>query len=154
MTTTKTTTSTKAGSIGWRNDVMQRNWRNWPVKLCGPKPTLAEIETAGRDLRQHYTGKHLGLAMYLRPAGATQVEVAIATRDTQVNAYRDALLAGYGQRNVDGRAGHKAYALALPKPKAARKRKADTKVNGKPTGKRPRKAPTAAPVNEPGAEQA
>lgn len=150
MTTTKTTTTTKAGSIGWRNDVMQRNWRNWPVKLCGPKPTLAEIETAGRDLRQHYTGKHLGLAMYLRAGGATQPEVAIATRDTQVNAYRDALLAGYGQRNVDGRAGHKAYALALPKPKAARK----AKGKGKAATKRPRKPAVTSPAVEPGTEQA
>lgn len=137
--------------VAWRTPLMQANWRNWPVKQCGPRPTAEQVAAAAATgIKQHGTGKHMALAMYMRPQGATQAEVLLATGDTQVNAYRDAVTSGYVQPAVDGRGGHKAYALALPAKRKATRKPAGKAVKGKGAAKRkavkPANTPKPAPV--------
>ena len=126
-------------TFGWTNDTLASTWASWP-KAAGTKPTVDELTRAGGMIKRQGTGKHLALAMYLRTGGATQPEVVVATGDTQVNAYREALLTtGITSRGVDGRSGHKAYALALPTARKA-KAKADTAATKPTRAKAARKA--------------
>ena len=102
----------------------------WPLKLAGPKPTVDQLALAASLIKRHGTAKHLALAMYLRENGATQPEVNAATGDTGINAYTDAYKGGsMAQRAVNGRAGHKCYALALPVKRASKPRKAKAKAD-------------------------
>lgn len=96
----------------------------WP-KAAGPVISEALLDAAATLISRHGTAKHLALAMYLRPEGATQPEVIMATGDTGNNAFTTARdLSKCGTPAVEGRNGHKAYALALPaKRKATNTRK-------------------------------
>lgn len=101
--------------------------KRWP-KAAGNKPVDANITAANAMVKRPNTGKAMGLAMYLRPEGATQPEVVTVTGDTQVNAFsaawrgKLAVAVDAGTRN-----GHKVYKLALkaskPKGKASGKGK-------------------------------
>ena len=98
----------------------------WRAALMGAKPSQALIEQAGSLVKRTGTAKHLALAMYMRDGGATQGEVLLATGDTQINAYGEAVRtkALNAVTSNPARAGHKVYALALPAPKAPRKPRA------------------------------
>jgi hypothetical protein len=107
--------------------------KSWSVKAAGPKVTEAELATAASLLKRHGTAKHMGLAMYLRAGGATQVQVFHATGDTQVNVARDMINDGKAKALPMPAAatGHKVYRLALATP-AAPKAKRTRKPAGKP----------------------
>lgn len=122
-TNTKTITAT-----GTLFDALKR----WPLKLAGDKPSQAVIDATGALLKRTGTGKHLALAMYMRPNGCTQPECVAATGDTNVNAYYDAVHGGQLKAiTLAPRNGRKVYALTLPKAKA-RKAKAKSAPKGKP----------------------
>ncbi len=133
-TSTKTIarTATKASAkVITATGNMANALKHWQAKLAGAKPATETIAAAGALLKRNGTAKHLALAMYMRPTGATQTETVAGTGDTQINAYYDAVR---GKQLVavtlPARNGHKVYALALPKAKVAkakapRKAKAD-----------------------------
>lgn len=123
-TTTKTATATKTASKAatTATALFASQLKNWP-KQAGAKVTGDQISTASGLCKRTGTSKHLALAMYLRPQGATQGEVVIASGDTQVNAYSDAIKLGLAVAvPVERRDGHKVYKLELAKPKAAKQR--------------------------------
>lgn len=116
-TKTKTTTRTLTAT-----GTLTERMKGWQPKIMGAKPTADQVTTAAAALRRHGTGKHLALAMYLRPNGATQGEVVLACHDTNINAYYDAVRGGqFEPVTLPNRGGHKVYALVLPKAKPARK---------------------------------
>jgi hypothetical protein len=134
---TKTATVTRTITA---TGTMADAFKNWPTKLAGAKPSGETVSMAASALKRHGTGKHLALAMYLRPSGATQPETVAACGDTNINAYYDAVRGGqFKAVTLPTRNGHKVYALALP-VKAARKPRA-AKGKGK-----------AAPVTPPASE--
>jgi hypothetical protein len=125
-TKTSTKTSTRANAkVVTPTGRMADSLKRWQAKLAGPKPTPEVLATAGSFLKRTGTAKHLALAMYLRPEGATQSETVAGTEDTQINAYYDAVR---GKQLVavtlPARNGHKVYALALPKAKPAKAKRA------------------------------
>jgi hypothetical protein len=94
--------------------------KRWP-KASGNKPVDANVTAAAGMVKRPNTAKHMGLAMYLRPEGATQPEVITVTGDTQVNAFSAAWRGGMAVAVDAGtRNGHKVYKLAL---KASKPRK-------------------------------
>lgn len=117
---TKTTTKTATKTATSATALFATQLKNWP-KQAGAKVTGDQITTASNLCKRAGTSKHLALAMYLRPNGATQGEVVIASGDTQVNAYSDAIKLGLAVAvPVERRDGHKVYKLELAKPKAAK----------------------------------
>jgi hypothetical protein len=104
------------------------------IKAAGV--SAAMLTLAAGALKRHGTGKHMALAMYLSPKGATQQQVIKATGDTQVNVARDLINAGLA-KGVDvarSEGGHKVYKLTLTAKPAKVKpaRKAASKGKGKP----------------------
>jgi hypothetical protein len=128
-TKTATRTLTATGTMA---DAFKR----WPTKLAGAKPSNEAVSTAASALKRHGTGKHLALAMYLRPEGATQPETVAACGDTNVNAYYDAVRGGHFKAvTLPTRNGHKVYALALPAKATRKPRKAAGKAKAAGKGK-------------------
>jgi hypothetical protein len=128
--------------------------KGWP-RDAGSKVTEAQLAAAAAVLTRHGTAKHLGLAMYLRPEGATQNQVFAVTGDTQVNVARDLIAAGKARPvNMPATGKRKVYKLALtgkaskakPAAKATGKGKGTAKAT---TAKRSRKA-TPQPAGDAG----
>lgn len=131
-TRTATKANTKAATKATTAmSAMAEAFKRWQAKAMGAKPATATVDAAGALLKRTGTGKHLALAMYMRPGGATQAEVIHATGDTQINCYYEAVRTGTLAPVTDNaaRGGHKVYALALPVKKAKAPRKAKA---GKP----------------------
>jgi hypothetical protein len=108
----------------------------WP-KAAGTKVTEAQLAQAAGMLKRHGTAKHMGLAMYLRDAGATQPQVVLVTGDTQVNVSRELIAAGKAKAVAMPAAagGHKVYRLAAATPAAPKAKRAPRKATGKATDK-------------------
>lgn len=133
-TTTVTATATQAATPDFTKSFAVL--KHWP-KQAGEKVTNEQLAIAASMLKRHGTAKHLALAMYFRPQGATQIEVTIATGDTGNNVYGDAhkTLNPATKKPwavevpIEKRSDRKVYKLALPE-------KAASKATGKATGKR------------------
>lgn len=82
------------------------------------------ITAAATGVKRYGTAKHMALAMYLRPEGATQAEVLIVTGDSGVNVYRDCKTAGWPALEVGKRGGVKVYKMSLPSAKPAKVKQA------------------------------
>lgn len=111
--------------------------------------SAAHLSAAASVLTRHGTGKHLALAMYLTPKGATQLTVNKLTGSPQVNVSRDLIAAGKAKPVAMPRTegGHKVYRLSLTAGKAkAKPAKAKAKP-AKATGKA-KAAPATAPATE------
>jgi hypothetical protein len=148
MTNTKTATRTRTATKAAKGkgkpanvnksvtaqSAMALALKGWQAKLSGAKPSQAIIDAAGALLKRTGTGKHLALAMYMRDGGATQAEVLLATGDTQINAFGDAVRSKVlaPVTTHPARGGHKVYALALPVKRASKPRKAKVGKADKP----------------------
>jgi hypothetical protein len=134
MANTKTSTRTvtkqgkakaKPAKVITATGNMANAMKHWQAKLAGAKPAAEVIAAAGALLKRNGTAKHLALAMYMRPTGATQTETVAGTGDTQINAYYDAVRGGQLEAvTLPARNGHKVYALALPKAKVSKPKRA------------------------------
>lgn len=68
--------------------------RNWNAKLCGPKPTEAELATAEALGFRQGSKVAFANAMYIRSVGATGDEVVAAVGKPQLNGRRALVASG------------------------------------------------------------
>lgn len=158
--TSKTTKTTTRASVAINEGNPLAHYsatlKDWPVKFAGSKPTAEHFKTAHSLGARPGTKTAVAIAMYFRPEGATQGQVAVINDGAYLNKKRALVDAGHAvEVPMPTVNGHKVYKLALPTKKAGRKAdKADKAATvaipagGKPTGRKaatkPRKAATPA----------
>jgi hypothetical protein len=126
---TTTTTTPKAGTI---NDWYGPYLKQWQPTTMGAKPSPADL-TAAHTLGARPGSKvALALAMYLRPAGATNLQVIMACGNPQNNKRRALIAAGLlkGEPMANNQANHVVYRVSLSTGKGKGKGASNAPVKG------------------------
>ncbi|KKN90125.1 hypothetical protein LCGC14_0232410 [marine sediment metagenome] len=152
--TAKTTATTSPTAV-WNQ------LKKWPGKTAGPAPSNALLVKSVALGYRAGAANALAVAMYMRPAGATQNQIAAVCGGPQLNVFRTMVATGAAKigtrvkaaketRNIDGKS-HTVYKVAVtggtPKPKkqAATKKQPAKKA---PARKRAARKSEAAKVVE------
>ena len=147
------TMTKQTNAAGWYGGF----FKAWQVKLLGPKPTEAMLDTIHK-LGARPGKQALANAMALRDCGVTGSQIVIACGAPQLNKMRGFITDGLLKREAVPAAGnHTVYKLTLTAKGAARTKAAEAKsanvakpakVKAAPKPRKPKVTEAPAPVTE------